>query len=92
MPPAPNPRVTCLPIFNRFGESDLSKACASVLMAQKDTPSIRVWIIRLTALPPPPPTPRTLIMQGEPSPPSGRITPSSRLKGFMEGISDEENS
>ena len=57
IPPAPSPLVICLPMFNRLGERDLSKACASVLMAQKDTPSILVWIIRLTALPPPPPTP-----------------------------------
>ena len=45
---------------------DLAKACASVLMAQKLTPSIRVCIIRLTALPPPPPTPRILMTQGGP--------------------------
>lgn len=37
-----------------------------MLIAQKDTPSIWVWIIRFTALPPPPPTPMTLMMQGDP--------------------------
>lgn len=67
---------------------DLSKACASVLIAQKDTPSIRVCIIRFTALPPPPPTPRTLIIQGDPRPFSGRITPSSSSDGSMDGISE----
>ncbi len=81
--------MTCRPMLRRLGERDLSSAWASVLMAQNETPSMRVWIIRLTALPPPPPTPRTLIMQGEPSPSSGRITPSSREEGFMDGISEE---
>jgi hypothetical protein len=42
-----------------LGARDLSRAWESVLMAQNDTPSILVWIMRLTAFPPPPPTPRT---------------------------------
>jgi len=59
MPPAPRPRVICLPMLRRLGARDLSRAWESVLMAQNDTPSILVWIMRFTAFPPPPPTPRT---------------------------------
>mmetsp|Transcript_18000 Transcript_18000/g.29478 ORF Transcript_18000/g.29478 Transcript_18000/m.29478 type:complete len:258 (+) Transcript_18000:502-1275(+) len=71
-PPAPNPRVTALPIFNTEAPLafDRPSACASVLMAQNSTPDIRVSSIRSTALDPPPPTPRTLMTQGE-RPPSG---------------------
>jgi hypothetical protein len=46
-----------------LGASDFARAWASVLTAQNETPSIRVWIMRFTALPPPPPTPRTWKMR-----------------------------
>src|SRR5260370_12119493 len=36
-------------------------ACTSVLVTRNSTPLIPAWIIRLTAFPPPPPTPITLI-------------------------------
>mmetsp|Transcript_16727 Transcript_16727/g.25066 ORF Transcript_16727/g.25066 Transcript_16727/m.25066 type:complete len:259 (+) Transcript_16727:771-1547(+) len=77
IPPAPSPRVICLPMLRRLGARDLSRACESVLMAQNDTPSILVWIMRLTAFPPPPPTPRTLMTHGLPNPSSGIMTPES---------------
>mmetsp|Transcript_9694 Transcript_9694/g.12276 ORF Transcript_9694/g.12276 Transcript_9694/m.12276 type:complete len:88 (+) Transcript_9694:1337-1600(+) len=60
-------------------------------MAQKDIPSIRVDIIRLTALPPPPPTPMTLMMHGEPSPPSGTIIPASKLAGSIKGVLSDDD-
>mmetsp|Transcript_13468 Transcript_13468/g.24383 ORF Transcript_13468/g.24383 Transcript_13468/m.24383 type:complete len:252 (-) Transcript_13468:608-1363(-) len=41
-PPAPNPLVTLRPIFKVLGAKDVLSACASVFMAQKDTPSILV--------------------------------------------------
>mmetsp|Transcript_7041 Transcript_7041/g.17479 ORF Transcript_7041/g.17479 Transcript_7041/m.17479 type:complete len:269 (-) Transcript_7041:349-1155(-) len=75
-PPAPRPRVTCLPMFSTLGARDLARAWASVFTAQKETPSMRVWIMRFTALPPPPPMPSTLITQGL-APPSGMMTPPS---------------
>mmetsp|Transcript_15772 Transcript_15772/g.22528 ORF Transcript_15772/g.22528 Transcript_15772/m.22528 type:complete len:279 (-) Transcript_15772:297-1133(-) len=72
-PPAPRPRVVWRPILSVFGARLLVRACASVLMAQKDTPSMRVSIMRLTAFPPAPPTPKTFMIQGLPKPPSGTI-------------------
>mmetsp|Transcript_28130 Transcript_28130/g.45735 ORF Transcript_28130/g.45735 Transcript_28130/m.45735 type:complete len:268 (+) Transcript_28130:234-1037(+) len=75
-PPAPRPRVTCRPMLRTLGARERARAWASVLTAQKETPSMRVWIMRLTALPPPPPMPSTLITQGF-APPSGMITPPS---------------
>jgi hypothetical protein len=41
--------------------SDMSSACASVLMAMNSTPPTPASIIRLTAFTPPPPTPTTLM-------------------------------
>mmetsp|Transcript_5480 Transcript_5480/g.10448 ORF Transcript_5480/g.10448 Transcript_5480/m.10448 type:complete len:283 (+) Transcript_5480:438-1286(+) len=71
-PPAPRPRVTDDPILRTCAPLALERpsACASVFIAQNSTPLIRVSSIRSTALVPPPPTPRTLITQGE-RPPSG---------------------
>mmetsp|Transcript_2584 Transcript_2584/g.3965 ORF Transcript_2584/g.3965 Transcript_2584/m.3965 type:complete len:258 (-) Transcript_2584:382-1155(-) len=77
LPPAPNPRVVLRPMFRVFGARERVRAWASVLMAQNDTPSILVSIMRFTAFPPPPPTPSTLITQGLPNPPSGSIACSS---------------
>mmetsp|Transcript_4911 Transcript_4911/g.11243 ORF Transcript_4911/g.11243 Transcript_4911/m.11243 type:complete len:283 (-) Transcript_4911:583-1431(-) len=79
-PPAPRPRVIMRPMLRTFGARDLARAWASVLTAQKETPSMRVWIMRLTALPPPPPMPSTLMTQGL-APPSGMITPPSVWNG-----------
>mmetsp|Transcript_23573 Transcript_23573/g.51055 ORF Transcript_23573/g.51055 Transcript_23573/m.51055 type:complete len:356 (+) Transcript_23573:726-1793(+) len=72
LPPAPKPRVAAVPIFNTLAPLALERpnACASVLRAQKSTPETRVSSMRSTALQPPPPTPTTLMTQGE-SPPSG---------------------
>ena len=42
------------------------KACASVLIAQNSTPLTDSAIIRFTAFPPAPPTPKTLIEHGAP--------------------------
>jgi hypothetical protein len=41
--------------------SDISSACASVLMATNSTPRSPASIMRLTALTPPPPMPTTLM-------------------------------
>jgi len=41
--------------------SDISSACASVLIAMNSTPLRPTSIIRLTALTPPPPMPTTLM-------------------------------
>mmetsp|Transcript_3463 Transcript_3463/g.4823 ORF Transcript_3463/g.4823 Transcript_3463/m.4823 type:complete len:313 (-) Transcript_3463:420-1358(-) len=81
IPPAPRPRVTSRPMLRRLGAKDFARACASVFMAQKETPSILVCIILFTALPPPPPTPSTLITQGLPRPPSGIMIPLSNIPG-----------
>mmetsp|Transcript_14739 Transcript_14739/g.23218 ORF Transcript_14739/g.23218 Transcript_14739/m.23218 type:complete len:350 (+) Transcript_14739:269-1318(+) len=70
-PPAPRPLVNLAPILHVLGAKERDKACASVLMDQNSTPSTPPTI-RLTAFPPPPPTPITLITQGE-LPPSGCI-------------------
>mmetsp|Transcript_29299 Transcript_29299/g.69747 ORF Transcript_29299/g.69747 Transcript_29299/m.69747 type:complete len:394 (-) Transcript_29299:94-1275(-) len=71
-PPAPRPRVTDEPMFRMEAPFafDRPSAWASVLIAQNSTPPIRVSSILSTALPPPPPTPKTLMTQGL-KPPSG---------------------
>mmetsp|Transcript_311 Transcript_311/g.410 ORF Transcript_311/g.410 Transcript_311/m.410 type:complete len:283 (+) Transcript_311:339-1187(+) len=71
-PPAPNPLVTDDPMFSTCAPFALERpsAWASVLMAQNSTPLMRVSSMRSTALVPPPPTPNTLMTQGD-SPPSG---------------------
>mmetsp|Transcript_41090 Transcript_41090/g.49390 ORF Transcript_41090/g.49390 Transcript_41090/m.49390 type:complete len:230 (-) Transcript_41090:226-915(-) len=71
-PPAPNPRVTSIPMLRTLAPRafERPRACASVLTAQYSTPKTSVSIIRSMALHPPPPTPIILITQGE-SPPSG---------------------
>ena len=59
--PAPRPLVDFLPRSSFISALEPSKLCASVLQATKSTPPIFIFIIRLTAFVPPPPTPMTLI-------------------------------
>ena len=59
--PAPSPRVSFFPIWIFTSDLELRSACASVLTEMNSTPSRRSSIMRLTALPPPPPTPTTFI-------------------------------
>lgn len=66
-PPAPSPRVTSRPICTCLEpRADASSACASVLMQKHSTPAWPMRIIRVIALLPPPPTPRTRITHGLP--------------------------
>src|SRR6266545_3916265 len=59
-PPAPRPRVILLPIWTLTSAWQRSSACLSVLTAMNWT-FRALETIRLTALPPPPPQPTTLI-------------------------------
>jgi hypothetical protein len=59
--PAPRPRVSFLPIWILTSDFEFSSACASVLTEMNSTPSRCSSIMRLTALPPPPPTPTTFM-------------------------------
>ncbi|BAK10151.1 hypothetical protein PAJ_0071 [Pantoea ananatis AJ13355] len=59
--PAPSPLVMLLPIWMVWPTAVLRNACASVFTAKNSTPSIRSRTMCSTALPPPPPTPMTLI-------------------------------
>ena len=59
--PAPSPLVMLQPICRPTFTLECLSACASVLMQMKSTPSIPAEIMCATALPPPPPTPITLI-------------------------------
>ena len=59
--PAPSPLVIPPPIWIVWPTAVLRSACASVLTAKNSTPSMRSRTICSTALPPPPPTPMTLI-------------------------------
>ena len=61
-PPEPSPLVSWWPIWILFGALFVVSAWRSVLTAMKSTPSIPASIIRLRALPPPPPTPMTRIL------------------------------
>ena len=63
-------REVKLPIFSFFGAKLLDNACASVFTAQSSTPNmpVELSIILFTAFPPPPPTPITLMRQGDPEP------------------------
>src|SRR6202165_1149113 len=71
-PPAPSPRVIWLPIWTLTSAWQRSSACLSVLTAMNSTLSA-FEIMRLTAFPPPPPQPTTLI----------RARPSCNLLSFM---------
>src|SRR5665213_360641 len=76
-PPAPNPRVSLEPMRTFLCALLSCNAWWSVLTAMNSTPLRRLWIMRLTALLPPPPTPTTLM----------RAFPSSvRSRSFM-GVS-----
>src|SRR6185312_13813998 len=61
--PAPSPRVVCTPSWMRRSASDCCIACASVLQITKSQPTRFERIMLLTALPPAPPTPIT-VMRG----------------------------
>jgi hypothetical protein len=50
------------PICSAVRTFECFNACASVLMQMKSTPSSPAWTMCDTALPPPPPTPNTLMM------------------------------
>jgi hypothetical protein len=59
--PAPRPFVMLQPICSAVFTFECLSACASVLMHRNSTPSMPLWTMCATALPPPPPTPMTLI-------------------------------
>src|SRR5260370_5583763 len=59
--PAPRPSVTCSPIWMMRSAFDEASAWASVLATMKSTPARPETIMLLTALPPAPPTPHTMI-------------------------------
>src|SRR5215472_9510027 len=59
--PAPSPSVTCTPIWMMRSAFDMVSACASVLATTKSQPTRPAVIMLLTALPPAPPTPNTVI-------------------------------
>src|SRR5712692_8596074 len=61
LPPLPNPLVSRRPICKRCSDREWFRAWASLLTATKSMPRTSAWIIRLTVLLPPPPTPTTLI-------------------------------
>src|SRR5450759_1154368 len=76
-PPAPSPRVSLEPMRTFLWALLNCNAWWSVFTEMNSTPLRRLWIIRLTALLPPPPTPTTLM----------RAFPSSvRSRSFM-GVS-----
>ncbi|ENN87739.1 hypothetical protein RHSP_46627 [Rhizobium freirei PRF 81] len=59
--PAPRPSVTLTPSWMIRSAFVMVSACASVLATTKSTPCKPAVIMLLTALPPPPPTPNTVI-------------------------------
>src|SRR5262249_3604915 len=59
--PAPKPLVSFTPSWILIGACDICSACRSVFATRNSTPSTLALIMRFTALPPPPPTPITLI-------------------------------
>src|SRR5262245_9907813 len=59
--PAPRPLVMLAPICSAVFTFECFSACASVLMHMKSTPSMPLVTMCATALPPPPPTPSTLM-------------------------------
>src|SRR6056297_3512341 len=76
--PAPRPCVTPVPSWMRRDAFDCCSAWASVFAATNSTPSSAWSIMLLTALPPAPPTPKT-VMRGRSSVCSG-ITRSSAME------------
>src|SRR5580700_2875611 len=59
--PAPSPWVTTRPAWITRSAFDIKSACASVFMTTNSTPWRPLSIMLLTALPPAPPTPKTVI-------------------------------
>ena len=59
--PAPRPLVSFCPIWILIGARLARRAWRSLLIAMNSTPWSPEAIMRETALPPPPPTPTTLI-------------------------------
>ena len=59
--PAPRPWVMVMPSWTRRSASDWPSAWASVLATMNSTPSSAALIMLLTAFPPAPPTPTTVI-------------------------------
>src|SRR5881397_3826511 len=59
--PPPIPRVTPIPSWILRAAADNDSACASVLVAMNSHPAMFERTILLTALPPAPPTPTTVI-------------------------------
>jgi hypothetical protein len=59
--PAPSPSVTATPIWMMRSALDIVSAWASVLATTKSTPCSPLAIMLLTALPPAPPVPNTVI-------------------------------
>ena len=60
--PAPKPLVSLTPSWIFMAARDIRKACRSVFATTNSMPSMPASIMRFTALPPPPPTPMTLIL------------------------------
>ena len=69
--PAPSPSVTLTPNWTFWGARLPLRACASVLPTTKSTPSSDLSIMLLTALPPAPPTPNTVMRGSSSLPPEG---------------------
>src|SRR5262249_4048818 len=61
--PAPRPSVTCTPIWMMRSAFDMVSAWASVLATTNSTPCRPAVVMLLAALPPAPPTPKT-VMRG----------------------------
>src|SRR5688572_30648344 len=59
--PAPSPRVSFFPIWIFTSDFEARSACESVLIEMNSTLSRCSSIMRLTAFPPPPPTPTTFM-------------------------------
>jgi hypothetical protein len=62
--PAPRPFVSASPIWILFRAPFLQSAWTSVFMVTNFTPCSPASIMRLTAFPPPPPTPTTVMRAG----------------------------
>mmetsp|Transcript_6032 Transcript_6032/g.20278 ORF Transcript_6032/g.20278 Transcript_6032/m.20278 type:complete len:291 (-) Transcript_6032:14-886(-) len=81
-PPAPSPRVTIAPMLRAFESGWVrASAWASVFTLQKVTPCTSVSIMRVTALPPAPPTPMTLMTQGEAASSGDMVDPRAVPRG-----------
>src|SRR5437763_15652511 len=85
--PAPSPLVSRPPSWIFTGARERFNACRSVFATTNSMPSMPVSIMRLTALPPPPPTPMTFMRAPVSGGSSSRIIlmplPDSRTSGVM---------